>query len=709
MFNLRLNISFEENESAIFNDTHIRLSEDEIELSSMGLKHAFFPTNINIKDVQAAFEDLFTQISPHFENRSKLLRFKNCLMNCYNDYIGNYFHSKRSNYYFSDKTHKVIESLQNKVKQYDLVIIKADKGQTVVIMYRNVYVEKMKVILNDQSKFVKVNEEDTLTRLGKFQSFLYRNFKNILSDKEYKDIYPSASNIPVMYGLPKIHKSGSPLRPILSMVGCFNHAFAQWIGRQLGDLRQSKHITKDSFNLNFLKDSKLNGKYFVSYDVVSLFTNIPLDETINLIVDSLYPKIPGLAAKDQLFHGMTKTIFRNALNYCVKDNTFLFNGEFYKQIDGCAMGSPLAPILADIFMNHLLEPKIVRNDHDFLNLTFLNGTLTPFNLHVFVRYVDDTLAVFENEEEADRFLIYLNNLHPSIKFTCDKEAYDKLPLLDLLLIKDSSSDNENISITVYRKPTHSGVFTHFLSFIPFQYKIGLVRTLFDRAFKICSSWNLFHLEMENIVRMLSMNGYSKNFTYSIIRKELDKRLNNEERPVYEGPEGLKIFIKLPFIGDMSSKVKECIKKGLPGKFQLIFSNNYTKLNQMFTFKDRQPKHLKSNLVYEISCSCGRRYVGETCRALKTRFEEHMKTSGSGMTEVGKHLSSSPACKITFDDCRVLTYESNQYRRKLKESLFIQQFDDGTLINDKLASVPLFLFSLPSYQDQLKGRVFPSFK
>ena len=129
---------------------------------------------------------------------------------------------------------------------------------------------------------------------------------------------------------------------------------------------------------------------------------------------------------------------------------------------------------------------------------------------------------------------------------------------------------------------------------------------------------------------------------------------------------------------------------------------------MFTFKDRQPKHLKSNLVYEISCSCGRRYVGETCRALKTRFEEHMKTSGSGITEVGKHLSSSPTCKITFEDCRVLTYESNQYRRKLKESLFIQQYDDGTLINDKMASVPLFLFSLPSYQDQLKGRVFPSF-
>ena len=157
------------------------------------------------------------------------------------------------------------------------------------------------------------------------------------------------------------------------------------------------------------------------------------------------------------------------------------------------------------------------------------------------------------------------------------------------------------------------------------------------------------------------------------------------------------------------KVRGSIRKGLSGKFELIFSNSYSKLTQKFGFKDRQPKHLKHDLVYEITCSCGRRYIGETCRALKTRFDEHMKTSGSGMTEVGKHLSSSPTCKITFEQCRVLTFESNMYRRKIKESLFIQQYDDGSLINDKLASVPLFLFNLPTHQDQLKGRIFPSFR
>ena len=70
----------------------------------------------------------------------------------------------------------------------------------------------------------------------------------------------------------------------------------------------------------------------------------------------------------------------------------------YKQFDGCAMGSPLAPILADIFMNHLLETKISREQHDFLNVTFVgNGDFSTFFLRVFITYVDDTLAVFEKK------------------------------------------------------------------------------------------------------------------------------------------------------------------------------------------------------------------------------------------------------------------------------------------------------------------------
>jgi hypothetical protein len=80
-----------------------------------------------------------------------------------------------------------------------------------------------------------------------------------------------------MYGLPTIHKSGSPMRPILSMVGTFSHGLAKWLASSLGELRQAKSTAKNSFSLTYLAESELSAGHFVSIDVVSLFTNIPVD------------------------------------------------------------------------------------------------------------------------------------------------------------------------------------------------------------------------------------------------------------------------------------------------------------------------------------------------------------------------------------------------------------------------------------------------
>ena len=719
--NLGLNISHDRNDSAIFNDTNVSFDDDEIELLSMGLKHSFFPTSVNIKSVQVAFEDLFVQISPFVNDRNRLLKLKACIFDCYNDYIGSYFHDKRSDHYFSSKVHDTIKSIQAKLEKYNLVIVKADKGNTVVILNRETYVKKMMDILNDNSKFEEVEEEDTLDRLSKFQSFVYRHHKNgVFTDEEYKKLYPSAGGIPVMYGLPKIHKTGSPLRPILSMVGTLNHGLAKWLASSLGEFRQAKSMAKNSFSLTYLAESELTDGHFVSIDVVSLFTNIPVDETINVILEALYPKLPGVDAKDQKFRGMTKLIFRRSLEWCLKGNIFIFNGKYYKQTDGCAMGSPLAPILADIFMNYLLEPKIIRSDHDHLNLQFSgHDSFEPFSIKLFIRYVDDTLVVFNNPGDADRFISYLNSLHPNMRFTMEHEVLDRLAFLDLLLIKDHN--NNKLEITVYRKPTHSGVFTHFTSFVPYPFKVGLINTLLTRAYRICSSWSLFHSEVERLKSMLQMNGYTSQLIESKVGLFLNKKFNENSRDEESedsdsnkvlGPDQFSVYIELPYIGDTSNKIRNCLNSCLSkikcGSVQIKFMNSFTRLRDVFKFKDRQPSHLKSDVVYLITCSCGRKYVGETCRNVKVRFDEHMKTSGTGLTEVGKHLLNSPNCKITFDDCKVLGYESYNYRRKLKESLFIQQLDDGSLLNDKLSSVPLFIFGLPSVIDQGRGRLYPRF-
>ena len=127
-------------------------------------------------------------------------------------------------------------------------------------------------------------------------------------------------------------------------------------------------------------------------------------------------------------------------------------------------------------MNKLLENNIQRNGHDQTDITFIQtGLHLQIYLKLFVRYVDDTLAVFDNKDNALLFLKYLNSLHPSIKFTMECEEDKKSAFLDLLIIKS----NGNVELTVYRKLTHSGVFTHFSSFIPqrYNYKVALVKTL----------------------------------------------------------------------------------------------------------------------------------------------------------------------------------------------------------------------------------------
>ena len=82
-----------------------------------------------------------------------------------------------------------------------------------------------------------------------------------------------------------------------------------------------------------------------SLDVDSLFTNIPLDETIDLCVDDLYQS-------SNLIQGLSKDEFKDLLSMATKQSWFIFNDELHKQVDGVAMGSPLGPSLANAFLCH---------------------------------------------------------------------------------------------------------------------------------------------------------------------------------------------------------------------------------------------------------------------------------------------------------------------------------------------------------------------
>ena len=243
-----------------------------------------------------------------------------------------------------------------------------------------------------------------------------------------------------------------------------------------------------SNTFSFVKDInnlKCNNKYLTSFDVVSLYTNIPLNETIELAVDVI-------KRNDQKLN-ISRTELRQLFEFATAETHFLFEGKIFDQIDGVAMGSPLAPVLANLFMGH----------HENNWLKNYKG-VSPI---IYKRYVDDIFCLFDKERDAKEFLDYLNNQHTNIKFTDEPEKEGKLPFLDVNIEKQE----RGFVTSIYHKPSYTGLLTNFLSFSPKAYKTGLVKTLVHRIFNICSNWKKFQIDIDKMKDTLQRNKYPPTF------------------------------------------------------------------------------------------------------------------------------------------------------------------------------------------------------
>ena len=168
------------------------------------------------------------------------------------------------------------------------------------------------------------------------------------------------------------------------------------------------------------------------------------------------------------------------------------------------MGGPLAPSLANAFLDHL-ENTVLRKKIDAcIELLNIEPTLL-------LRYVDDIFALFRNESDADTFLNVLNDLHPCLTFTIEK-GNKSMPFLDV----NVSIDSKSFVTTVYRKETHTGVFLNFYAMAPSAWKRGVIMCLLYRAKMICSSVSLFNTEVGALRDMFFRNSYSSKFFDSVL-------------------------------------------------------------------------------------------------------------------------------------------------------------------------------------------------
>ena len=169
------------------------------------------------------------------------------------------------------------------------------------------------------------------------------------------------------------------------------------------------------------------------------------------------------------------------------------------------MGSPLGPTLANVFMCY------------FENI-WLENCPAHFKPIVYRRFVDDTFLLFRTKDHVEKFKNYLNKQHKNIKFTSEIEENGSLSFLDITI----TSENNKFVTSVYHKPTFSGVFTNFESFIPDMHICGSVETLLHRSFRLCSSYKNFHREIETFKSIFKHNNYSQHFMNQCIKKFLNK-------------------------------------------------------------------------------------------------------------------------------------------------------------------------------------------
>ena len=272
----------------------------------------------------------------------------------------------------------------------------------------------------------------------------------------------SGHNTPRLYGLPKTHKADCPLRPILSMSGSPTHRTARWLSELLQPVRDfySKYCIKDTFEfVNSVRDYNLKDFKMMSLDIASLFTNVPVYETIDVIVSTI--------TDNNIDLGIDVNVLRELLVLCTTDVQFLFGGQLYRQIDGVAMGSCLGPIFADIFVGSL-ESKI--------------SNVIADSSVAFTRYVDDCFVILKSTDKLSSLMDAVNGVHPAISYSYEVETNNTLNFLDVTCVRRPDG---SVKTSVYRKPTWTGLYSNFQSFVPRRYKLNLVKSLVSRAVKIC--------------------------------------------------------------------------------------------------------------------------------------------------------------------------------------------------------------------------------
>nr|XP_032523071.1 hemicentin-1-like [Danaus plexippus plexippus] len=412
----------------------------------------------------------------------------------------------------------------------------------------------------------------------------------------------------------------------VSQIDSPTYKLAKFLSKILSPLRgHTKSFVKDSYQ--FVKDLKhlklSDNDSMVSFDVQSLFTSIPVLDCIEIV-------------RGKLKDNNMPIEYAELLKHCLTSGYLMWKDEFYIQVDGVAMGSPVSPVVADIFME------------DFEVRALCSPPIRPL---IYKRYVDDTFTIL-NKNKTSAFLNHLNSINSKIQCTIELEANNSLAFLDILVVRNP--DN-TLGHTVYRKPTHTD---RYLNGYSHHHPIQLAtvgKSLLQRAQHLCDADHL-EAELQHVKHALTINNLP------VPRQHRKKHL---KPPTVERQPAI-----LPYVKGVTDRIGNILKKV---SIKTIYKP-HKKVSQFL-------RPIKSNIplqqagVYKLDCDCVLSYIGQTKRSIGTRVKEHIsdiKNRRASKSAVCEHTMDKPGHYIRFDKPQILAREDKYIPRLIREAIEIKK-------------------------------------
>jgi peptide-methionine (R)-S-oxide reductase len=387
-------------------------------------------------------------------------------------------------------------------RRKDIIIKPSDKGCGVCILTPQQYMDEAFRQLEVEQNYKKLDENIIPQIQRKIKRTVEKHVCTGAIPQKTANLLTVESPTPArFYMLPKVHKNMNqpPGRPIMAGNGTPTERISEYVDEHL-----KKHISKipsyikdTNHFLEICRSTQLPpNSRIVTFDVSSLYTNIPHDEGI-MAVGEFMSKFTDVN---------TTKMLQDLTQLILESNVFEFDGQLYIQLHGTAMGSKFAPSFANLYMNWLEQTHLP------------NAPIKPL---VWRRYIDDVFAIFQcTDEELAEFTKWLNNIHPTIKFTAESNP-DGVPFLDTFV---KIRDNKIIT-QPHTKPTDTKQYllpsschpSHIIKSIPYSQALRIQR--------ICSDESTLKKELENL------KGFFINRMYppDLVEKAIEKVLSSKPR------------------------------------------------------------------------------------------------------------------------------------------------------------------------------------